>query len=344
MKDKVAVIITSIHKPSEALQCVAEGCKREGYQFIVIGDEASPADFSLEGCRFYSLQEQLKLGLRFSEICPTGHYARKNIGYLLAIRAGADMIIDLDDDCIPYQRFWSPRHRYQKAHTNSGGGWVNIYRYFSEVQIWPRGFPLDRVNDVVDDFDALPVEELDCPIQQGLTDGDPDVDAIYRLILPSPQAFRADRRVTLKNCSWSPFNSQNTTWWSVAFPLLYLPAYCRFRLTDIWRSFVAQRIAWANDWGVLFHESTSRQERNPHNLMRDFEDELPGYLSNRAICEILSKLQLKTGVEYLTDNLLKCYQELVNAGVFDQRELNLLESWISDLLKQKSYVAHEELG
>ena len=48
-------------------------------------------------------------------------------------------------------------------------------------------------------------------------------------------------------------------------------------MTDIWRSFVAQRILQENDWAVLFHAPTVSQERNEHDLMRDFADEVPGY-------------------------------------------------------------------
>ena len=61
-------------------------------------------------------------------------------------------------------------------------------------------------------------------------------------------------------------------------------------MTDIWRSFVAQRIAWANNWSILFHEPTVWQERNDHSLMRDFKDEVPGYLHNRRIGEVLDRL------------------------------------------------------
>jgi hypothetical protein len=38
-------------------------------------------------------------------------------------------------------------------------------------------------------------------------------------------------------------------------------------MTDIWRSFVAQRIAYENDWAVLFHEPTVWQSKE-HDLQR----------------------------------------------------------------------------
>lgn len=332
MKETVALVITSIAKPNAVLRSLSEGCVENGWQFTLIGDEASPAEFSMEGCRFYGLEEQRHLEFEFAGKCPTRHYARKNIGYLLAIRAGADMIVETDDDNIPRVEFWQERRRRQSASTiPANHGWVNVYRYFSEANIWPRGLPLDRINAPLPPFETLAARELDCPIQQGLADENPDVDAIYRLLLSLPQSFRSDRRVALMQGSWCPFNSQNTTWWPDAFPLLYLPAYCSFRMTDIWRSFVAQRVAWTNDWAILFHEPTVSQERNEHDLMRDFKDEVPGYLHNRSICEALDGLPLKPGVERTGENLRACYEKLVSMNLIDERELQLVDAWLGDL-------------
>jgi hypothetical protein len=331
MKNKTALIVTSIAPPNAVLRHLAEGCMERGVEFIVIGDVPSPPDFKLEGCRFYHLAEQRALGFRFSELCPTRHYARKNIGYLLAMREGTSVIIETDDDNIPNPEFWAERNRRQTVGALSLAGWVNVYRYFTEANIWPRGLPLDRIQTSIPDYETLLQSEVDCPIQQGLADENPDVDAIYRLALPLPQSFRRDRRVALLEGSWSPFNSQNTTWWPDAFPLLYLPAHCSFRMTDIWRSFVAQRICWANDWGILYHEPTVWQERNEHNLMRDFRDEVPGYLNNAAICEALEKLSLKPGADELANNLRICYEELVRMELVGKEELDLIEAWVADL-------------
>jgi hypothetical protein len=102
-------------------------------------------------------------------------------------------------------------------------------------------------------------------------------------------------------------------------------------MTDIWRSFVAQRIASVNGWAVLFHEATVWQERNEHNLMRDFEDEIPGYLNNRRIGNVLESLDLRPGVSQLRQNLLICYEALIRIGVIDTRELALVEAWTSSI-------------
>jgi hypothetical protein len=328
---KPALVVTSISAPNGVLRALAEGAGPAGFDFTVIGDSKSPADFELDGCDFYSVDRQRETGLRFAELCPTRHYARKNIGYLLAIKAGAPLILETDDDNYPRDGFWTERQRNVHAPALEKGGWVNVYRYFSDAPIWPRGLPLDEIQTAPPAFESLETATTACPIQQGLADENPDVDAIYRLAFPLPQNFRTDRRVALGPGSWCPFNSQNTAWWPEAYPLLYLPAHCSFRMTDIWRSFVAQRIAWANGWSVLFHEPNVWQERNEHSLMRDFADEVPGYLNNRAICAELDSLELEPGAAAMGDNLRRCYEMLTARGWVGTEELQLLDAWLADL-------------
>jgi hypothetical protein len=102
-------------------------------------------------------------------------------------------------------------------------------------------------------------------------------------------------------------------------------------MTDIWRSFVAQRIAWENDWTVLFHNSTVFQERNEHNLMRDFTDEVPGYLNNGSIGSMLASVKMKSGTKEIPNNMRLAYQTLIEAGLVRQEELNLLDAWLNDI-------------
>jgi hypothetical protein len=331
MQANPCLVITSIAEPTATLRALAASARLNAFDFILIGDEASPAGFELDGCDYYSLEHQRELDFELAAICPARHYARKNIGYLLAVQRGAPVIVETDDDTVAYDRFWEPRERSPLARAIAGHGWVNVYRYFSTANIWPRGLPLDQARAPVPPRESLPFSDVLCPIQQGLVDDDPDVDAIYRLLFASPAQFEPGPSIALTTGSWCPFNSQNTTWWPEAFPLLYLPAYCSFRMTDIWRSFVAQRLAWVNGWGVLFHQPTVRQDRNVHDLMRDFRDEVPGYLENRAICEALATLQLRPGVEHVGDNMRRAYELLVENGWLDERELELLDAWLNDL-------------
>jgi hypothetical protein len=332
MKEKSALILTSISKPNDVMKAFAKGAAKHDIEFIVIGDKSSPPEFKLEGCSYYSLEKQLTLDLEFAKQCPVKHYSRKNIGYLIAIAAGAKIIIESDDDNFPGDKFWLQRHQKQNTYDIQNlNGWINVYGYFSKEIIWPRGLPLEALNNFLPPLKSFEMREVNCPIQQGLADENPDVDAIYRLTRSLPQNFKKGISLSLGNNTWSPFNSQNTTFFKDAFPLLYLPSYCSFRMTDIWRSFIAQRIGWQNGWNILFHSSTVRQKRNDHNLLKDFEDEVPGYLLNAKIADTLNKLKLKKGKKNIAENMIACYAALVEASIIGEKELDLLNCWLNDL-------------
>lgn len=327
------LVITSIAASSHpVLQCYAKEAAAHAMPMIVVGDLKSPAQFDLLGCDFYSVARQQAMSSELAKLLPCNHYARKNLGYLAAMRQGAEIIVETDDDNLPGSDFWQKRRRRTTAHLLTGKGWVNICRYFTDRHIWPRGFALEHIR-VCDDAPQLPDEvAVDCPIQQGLADQNPDVDAIYRLTMPLPVDFAPGPNMALGKDSICPFNSQNTTWFKDAFPLLYLPSFCSFRMTDIWRSFVAQRIAWKCGWHVLFHRSTVWQERNDHNLLHDFRDEVPGYLNNGRIVDELRQLRLQAGAEGIADNMLTCYRKLIDMALIDHQELPLVAAWLKDAL------------
>ncbi|MFL5764623.1 MAG: STELLO glycosyltransferase family protein [Bacteroidia bacterium] len=334
MSQNRSLIITSIANDQHpVLKQFAKECKEHNTSFIVIGDTKSPSAFALEGCDFWSVEQQLTLPFELAKITPTRHYSRKNLGYLLAIKNGADELVETDDDNIPRKEFWDLKQREVKAHSFEKNGWVNVYHYFTKNKIWPRGFPLEELQNKQPELSSLPDRLVNCPIQQGLADENPDVDAVYRLTYPLPLNFEIKAKLALGKNAWSPFNSQNTYWFKEAFALMYLPSFCSFRMTDIWRSYVAQRIAWECGWSILYHEPTVWQERNDHNLMKDFEDEIPGYSNNFRICKELQALSLKPGTENIGDNLVACYQKLIDINVIGQEEMPLVKAWISDLAK-----------
>lgn len=325
-----ALVITSIAGPNQALRAFAHGCRKHGYSFILIGDRSSPGDFQLAGCDFWGLDRQRSMPFNLAPLLPERHYGRKNLGYLQAIQNGAEVILESDDDNFPKETFWSDRTRQHSTASFRDAGWVNLYRLFSDEPIWPRGFPLEHLKDALPTLPAISLR--DCPIQQGLADQNPDVDAIYRLIGKLPVDFiQRDHPVSLGQGALCPFNSQNTTWFREAFPLLYLPSYCSFRMTDIWRSYVAVRICWENGWDVMFHNATVWQDRNEHDLMKDFADELIGYQNNKAVFARLSALNIKPGREHIAANMLACYQEFIAMGLIGEQELALLQAWNVDI-------------
>ena len=100
---KKFIIITSIFNPTKAGK---EFSKLKGYNLIVVGDKKTPHNWSFNNVTYLSLEDQLSLDLELPSILPYNHYCRKMVGYLHAINNNAEIIIDTDDDNIPYKD-WS---------------------------------------------------------------------------------------------------------------------------------------------------------------------------------------------------------------------------------------------
>lgn len=326
----IAVVVTTIARPTPALVQIQRMVDAKAGIMLVVGDKKTPEGFDLRGAHFMDVCSQLNSTWQLARKLGFNHYARKNLGYLEAISRNATLIIETDDDNFPQPSFLDIPGPIVPCRTAGGDRWINAYRYFTDRKVWPRGFPLDHV------LNAPPVLSNDlvpryCPIQQSLADGDTDVDAIYRMTVGHPVVFEQRPPVALTPGSICPINSQNTAWWPEAYPLLYLPSNCSFRMTDIWRGFVAFRIAAAQGWHILFHSATTEQERNPHDLVKDFEQEVDGYLKNAEFVEILAKIKLPTGREVIPESILLCYEALCKARIFPHRELDLVRCWISDI-------------
>jgi hypothetical protein len=102
-------------------------------------------------------------------------------------------------------------------------------------------------------------------------------------------------------------------------------------MTDIWRGFIAQRCLWELGYGLVFHPPEASQSRNTHNLLRDFKDEVPGYLDNDRIVAVLSECPLEPGPKNTAENLRRCYQTLSEAAILPAEEMPLVNAWLDDV-------------
>jgi hypothetical protein len=322
-------VITTIQKPTACVRKLCSSLAVHGIPLLAMGDKKGPFEYDQEGAELFTLSQQGELPFKLAKILPDCHYTRKNLGYLVAISRGAKRIYETDDDNAPND-VWILRDQTTTVRKVSKSGWCNVYSLYTRENIWPRGLPLDHIRDAaeLDDSPAAPVR---APIQQGLANLSPDVDAVWRLTMDREFYFDDSPSVILSKGTWCPFNSQTTWWWPSAYPLMYLPSLCPFRMTDIWRSFVAQRCLWEFAEGLVFHHAEADQDRNFHNLMRDFTDEIPGYVQNDTIIKILEKLDLKGGEENICGNLHKSYESLVACKIFPVDEMKLVEAWIGDI-------------
>lgn len=323
-----SIVITSIFAPTEA---VTKFAALPDYQLVIAGDKKSPADWSEPNATYLSVAAQEAAGFQLSEKLPFNHYGRKMMGYLYAIREGAQVIIDTDDDNIPYDEWQFPATEGTFATAPASKGFVNIYKNFTSHHIWPRGYPLDLILNTDHNLreEELIQQETKIGIWQGLADSDPDVDAIYRLVDNTEIFFDKRAPIVLAEGTLCPFNSQNTLVRRELFPLLYLPAYVTFRFTDILRGLVAQPIMWAHGYRLGFTEATVIQVRNPHDYVKDFESEIPCYLHpNRVIAAVQRAIDPANTVG---ENLRLAYAELAQENIVTAQEIELLDLWLSDI-------------
>lgn len=320
---KKFIVITSIFRPTEAIESFA---KLNDYQLVVVGDKKTPEGWSYKNCVYLSVADQLELSPSLANAIPFNHYGRKMLGYVYAMQQGADVIIDTDDDNIPYAGWDFPSFKGDYISSESDLGWVNIYHHFSEQPIWPRGLPLRNIND---SREKLRWQEnrlfQQVGIWQGLADEDPDVDAIYRLTSNTPCVFQPKEEVVLEKGTVCPFNSQNTAIRKEFFPLLFLPSFVTFRFTDILRGIIAQPILWQQGAKLGFTKATVVQKRNEHDYFKDFESEVPMYLHTEKSLEAVQKAM---GFGSVTDNLFSAYEAMLKLGVVENREMMVLNEWL----------------
>jgi hypothetical protein len=84
------------------------------------------------------------------------------------------------------------------------------------------------------------------------------------------------------------------------------------------------------DEGVVFHQATVYQERNEHDLLKDFEQEVPGYLLNDKIRVLLDAIRLGGGDD-VAGNLVRCYEALVAGGVLPAGEMPIVRAWCNEV-------------
>jgi hypothetical protein len=257
---------------------------------------------------------------------------RKNLGYLYAIQQGATWIADTDDDNFPYENWGDQIMENRALESLSEAKVVNIYRHFTDQFIWPRGLPLNAILGAKE-AQLNPEAMHNVGVWQGLADKDPDVDAIYRLTIGKLINFEKRRPLVLESGTYCPFNSQNTIWpLKEAFPYLYIPLSVSFRFCDILRGYVAQRGLWALNAKLAFTEASVYQERNVHDFMKDFIDEIPCYKQVDAVIDFLDKVELEGDA---SKDFLCMYEGLQRWGVVDERDVKGAQAFVQDLKKSQ---------
>ena len=316
-------VITSIHDCKKFLSSYSQNKAIQNCQLVIVCDKKSVDIASRDNLHILKVESQDTIS-RLASSSPYNHYCRKNLGYLYAMQNGAEIIYDTDDDTYPYENFDFPSFTSMtcmKSKTN----FYNVLTHFTNQTIWPRGFPLNHIKQKPE---ISSTENFQTAVWQSLVDGDADVDAIYRLTKGEFIKFNNAKEVALAPKTYTPFNSQNTFWSRKSFPLMYLPVSVKFRFTDILRSYIAQRILWDHDLTLGYCKALAYQERNPHDLMRDFEDELDCYMRIEELVEILNSIKLN---QDMLLSMYSVYEHLAKHNFVTEQEINCLTDWLNSI-------------
>jgi hypothetical protein len=340
-------VVTTIQSPTPPLLGLAEMADIKKELLFIVGDKKTPTDFYIPNTTYFSPDAQENLPYEIVSMLPWNSYTRKMLGYLEAVKSGCNFIRETDDDNFLKPSFFLDFPERIEARCPSNPSlWINPYKYFSDEYIWPRGYPIELIEkDKIDHLSSSSEFSFETVTQigviQGLADGAPDVDAIYRLINSNAGTFEfsSGEPLLIPNGVFAPFNSQVTSWSTEILPLMYLPQTCTFRMTDIWRSFIATHLMQLNGYSLIFTGASAFQSRNEHDLMRDFSDEIPGYLGNAAMINVIQSMELLGGVVNLSNDMRKIYSKLVKEGFFLEKELKSLDAWLLDCsgLRENAY-------
>eukprot|EP00391_Amoebophrya_sp_Ameob2_P009436 CAMPEP_0178994714 /NCGR_PEP_ID=MMETSP0795-20121207/7422_1 /TAXON_ID=88552 /ORGANISM="Amoebophrya sp., Strain Ameob2" /LENGTH=432 /DNA_ID=CAMNT_0020686935 /DNA_START=880 /DNA_END=2179 /DNA_ORIENTATION=- len=217
---------------------------------------------------------------------------------------------------------------------------VNTYLDFKPScgrRIWPRGFPLDNINDehhppLVPMNTTSAVFNFKPPaVQQFLADEDPDVDAIYRLTGKLPCVFEEKQHaITVPKGKFVPYNAQCVVNLKPAFWTLLLPVTVNGRVSDIWRSYIAQKLLWDIDEHVAFMPAHVIHDRVFHDYLKDFQSESDLYLKSTALVKFLAGWV--SDAPTLVERIEQLYEQLYERGFVEEKDLKLSQAWIRDLL------------
>ena len=172
-------------------------------------------------------------------------------------------------------------------------------------------------------------------IQQGVVNGDPDVDAIFRLTR-TLEHNKIDIKFDETSPSiqyplykFTPYNSQNTLISYDAFWSLYLPKSVSFRLTDIWRSYWSQRLMWLLNGTVTYNGPNAYQLRNSHSYLNDYYQEKEMYLKTEDLIKFLFDWQCKKINFY--ECVLDLSAQMASKEFWSYDEVDSIKNWLQDL-------------
>ncbi len=317
---KTTLVTTTINIPHFliAYRQDAQAFDQRDVDIIVIGDEKTPLetmDFcdDIPTCHYVSLLQQEVYLKRFPELSnhiPYNSFERRDVGLLMAYENGADVIITIDDDNLLAAEnalLW-----YKQAGQTlnipvyrSSSGWFNVCSMLKEengVEFYHRGYsPRHRWEKNA--YISSQKRDAKIVVNAGLWYNNPDTDAITRLerklnVTGFGGCLENTEEGTfgLAPGTWSPFNCQNTALAREVIPSYFMSPYIG-RHSDIFASYVVNRIAEHFGDVIAFGMPLANHARSEHNLWHDLDIEREGMQRTDKFCDALRAIKVR-GTSY----------------------------------------------
>ncbi|MFH1386318.1 MAG: hypothetical protein ABIH50_01465 [bacterium] len=276
---KKVIVTTTINPPTEAIE---KFDAMTDWTLVVIGDLKTQKDYKLKRGIYVSPEEQEKYDKPLSDAIGWKCIQRRNFGLLWAYDLQADLVAVIDDDNIPYPDWGKNLIVGEEVEVNYYETKLPAFDSIgatNENRLWHRGYPLQLVPKR--DYSLKSKKKMAFDVQADFWDGDPDIDAVCRMIY-KPECKFAPAAFPLAANKLSPFNSQNTILKGELLKDYFLFPHIG-RMDDIWAAYYVQ----ARGAKVVFNRASVYQQRNEHDLVVDMKKEYLGYENN---LEIVTKL------------------------------------------------------
>jgi hypothetical protein len=108
---KKFIVTTTINSPTKATLKFCEIADKKNWTFLIVGDTKTPHDEyrklekEFDNVVYLSPESQELHFKKLSDVIGWKSIQRRNIGFVFAYNAGADIIATVDDDNIPYDNW-----------------------------------------------------------------------------------------------------------------------------------------------------------------------------------------------------------------------------------------------
>lgn len=257
-------------------------------------------------------------------------------GYLYAILNGAKYIYETDSDITPTRAL--EKHFSFDAHDygltlacQNSSRLVNVNAHFGQPLVCPRGFPKKKLDDShIDEY--IGGRRKTSPVQYGVLNGDPDEDPISRFKYPKESDIKFDESspsILFPSFRMAPYNSQNTFFHYQAFWSLYLPTTVSFELSDIWRSYWAQRLLWLLDDTVTFFGPNAYRASKPQSSPGDTKNGKSTHSQTEQLIDFLFEWKC-TKLKFY-ECVIELSSKMAEENFWGNQEVNGIKSWLKDL-------------